>query len=216
MLTKGQQFMFLIWHLPCYSCIQSSPVKVLAVIEDPPCYSCIQSSPVKVLAVITDRKHLHKMWKIHCHLRYGYFLAVNHIVMTTVEFVSDHFNLGVIEVPPCYSCIQSSPVKVLAVIEVPPCYSCIKSSSVKVLAVIEDPSCNSCIQSSPVKVLTVIKVPPCNSCIQSSPVKVLAVIEDPSCYSCIQGSRLAQWVRSLDLTAHTSLSPIRVGSRPAL
>jgi hypothetical protein len=27
-LTKGQQFMFLIWHLPCYSCIHSSPVKV--------------------------------------------------------------------------------------------------------------------------------------------------------------------------------------------
>ena len=76
------------------------------------------------------------------------FLAVNQIVMTTVEFVSDHFNLGVIEDPPCYSCMQSSPVKVLAVIEDPPSYSCIQSSSVKVLAAIEDPSCNSCIQSS--------------------------------------------------------------------
>jgi hypothetical protein len=40
-LTKGQQFMFLIWHLPCYSCIHSSPVKVLAVIEDPPCYELL-------------------------------------------------------------------------------------------------------------------------------------------------------------------------------
>jgi hypothetical protein len=134
---------------------RGSAVIVLAIIEDPPCYSCIQSSPVKVLAVITDRKHLHKMWKIHCHLRYGYFLAVNQIVMTTVEFVSDHFNLGVIEVPPCYSCIQSSPVQ------------------------------------------------------------VLAVIEYPSCYSCIQGARVAQWVRSLDLTAHTSLSPIRRGFAPS-
>jgi NAD-dependent dihydropyrimidine dehydrogenase PreA subunit len=136
-LTKGQQFMFLIWHLPCYSCMQSNPVNLFAVIEDLPCYSFIQSSPVKVLPVITDRKHLHKMWKIHFHLRYGYFLAVNQIVMTTVEFVSDHFSLGVIEDPPCYSCIQSSPVKELAVIEVPSCYSCIQSSPVKVLAVIE-------------------------------------------------------------------------------
>ena len=30
------------------------------------------------------------------------------------------------------------------------------------------------------------------------------------------GARVAQRVRSLDLTAHTSLSPIRVGSHPAL
>jgi hypothetical protein len=30
------------------------------------------------------------------------------------------------------------------------------------------------------------------------------------------GARVAQWVRSLDLTTHTSLSPIRVGSRPDL
>ena len=123
--------------------------------------------------------------------------------------------LAVIEVPPWYSCIQSSPVKVLAVIEDPSCYSCIQSNPVKLLTVIKVPPCNSCIQSSPVKVLAVIEVPPYYSCIQSSPVKVLAVIEDPSCYSCIQGSRVAQWVRSFDLTAHTSLSPIRRGFAPS-
>ena len=30
-----------------------------------------------------------------------------------------------------------------------------------------------------------------------------------------QGARVAQWVRSLDLTAHTSLSPIRCGFAPS-
>jgi len=30
-----------------------------------------------------------------------------------------------------------------------------------------------------------------------------------------QGARMAQWVRSLDLTAHTSLSPIRRGFGPS-
>jgi hypothetical protein len=35
--------------------------------------SCIQSNPVKVLAVIEQRRHLRKKWKIHCHLRYGCF-----------------------------------------------------------------------------------------------------------------------------------------------
>ena len=34
MLTKGKQFLLLIRHLSCYSYIQSSPVKILAVIEE--------------------------------------------------------------------------------------------------------------------------------------------------------------------------------------
>ena len=33
-LAKSKQFLLLISHLPCYSYIQSSPVKVLAVIEE--------------------------------------------------------------------------------------------------------------------------------------------------------------------------------------
>jgi hypothetical protein len=45
----------------------------------------ILSKLVKVLAVIEERKHLSKGEKIHCHLRNGYFLTVNSIVMTTVE-----------------------------------------------------------------------------------------------------------------------------------
>ena len=65
-LVKGKQFLLLTRHSPCYSYKQSSPVKVLAVIE--------------------ERKHLRKKEKIHCHLRYGYFLTVNQIVMTTVDF----------------------------------------------------------------------------------------------------------------------------------
>ena len=32
--AKGKQFLLLIRHPPCYSYIQSSPVKVLAVIEE--------------------------------------------------------------------------------------------------------------------------------------------------------------------------------------
>ena len=34
MLAKGEQSLFLIRYMPCYSYTQSSPVKVLAVIED--------------------------------------------------------------------------------------------------------------------------------------------------------------------------------------
>jgi hypothetical protein len=34
MLAKGKQVVLLIRHPPCYSYIQSSPVKVLAVIEE--------------------------------------------------------------------------------------------------------------------------------------------------------------------------------------
>jgi len=33
-LAKGKQFLFLIRHPPCYSYIQSIPIKVLAVIEE--------------------------------------------------------------------------------------------------------------------------------------------------------------------------------------
>jgi hypothetical protein len=55
----------------------------LLLIRHPPCYSYIQSTPVIVLAVIEERKPLRKKEKIHCHLRYRYFLAVNQIVMTT-------------------------------------------------------------------------------------------------------------------------------------
>jgi len=33
-LPKGKQFLLLIRHPPCYSYIQSSPVKVLTVIEE--------------------------------------------------------------------------------------------------------------------------------------------------------------------------------------
>ena len=34
------------------------------------------------------------------------------------------------------------------------------------------------------------------------------------CFKIQQGARVAQWVRSLDLTGHTSLSPIRRGFAP--
>jgi len=59
MLVKDKEFLLLIRHIPCYSYIQSSLVKVLAVIEErkhPSCYSYIQSSLVRVLAVIEERK----------------------------------------------------------------------------------------------------------------------------------------------------------------
>jgi len=57
------------------------------LIKHPPCYSYIQSKPVKELAAINKRKHLRKKKKIHYHLRCGYFVTVNQIVMTTVEFL---------------------------------------------------------------------------------------------------------------------------------
>jgi len=37
--------------------------------------------PSIVLVVIDDRSNLRKKLKIHCHLRYGYSVAVNQIVM---------------------------------------------------------------------------------------------------------------------------------------
>jgi hypothetical protein len=70
MPAKGKEFLLLMARPSCYSYIQSSPVKVLAVIEEtkgkeflllmarPSCYSYIQSSPVKILAVIEETKHL--------------------------------------------------------------------------------------------------------------------------------------------------------------
>jgi hypothetical protein len=50
------------------------------------CYSYIESRPVKVLVLIDERKHLHKKYKIYCHLRYEYFITVNRIVITTLKF----------------------------------------------------------------------------------------------------------------------------------
>ena len=57
----------------------------MLLISHPPCYSYLQSNPVKTLAVIEERKHLRKKSKIHCHLSYGYFETVNQIVMTTAR-----------------------------------------------------------------------------------------------------------------------------------
>jgi hypothetical protein len=34
-----------------------------------------------------ERTNIRIEEKIHCHLRYGYFVTVNEIVMTTVEIV---------------------------------------------------------------------------------------------------------------------------------
>ena len=59
MLAKGKPFLFLIRHPPCYSYIQSSLEKVLAVIEEINIY-------------------------IKSNFRYGYFIMVNQVVMTTV------------------------------------------------------------------------------------------------------------------------------------
>jgi hypothetical protein len=53
----------------------------------PACYSYIQSSPGKILAVIVERRILHKKSKIHCHLRYEYFVTVNQIVIRNMKFV---------------------------------------------------------------------------------------------------------------------------------
>ena len=44
-------------------------------------------SPVKALSVIEKRKSIRKEEKIHCHLRYRYFVTVNQIMMTTVELL---------------------------------------------------------------------------------------------------------------------------------
>ena len=57
----------------------------LFLIRHPSSYSYIQSIPVKVLAVTEERKHLRKKSKIQCHLRYGHFVTVDQIMMTTVE-----------------------------------------------------------------------------------------------------------------------------------
>jgi hypothetical protein len=39
------------------------------------------------LAVIEEGKILRKKSKIHCHLRYEYFVTVNQIVMRNMEFL---------------------------------------------------------------------------------------------------------------------------------
>jgi hypothetical protein len=72
-LAKGKQFLLLIRRQLGYSYIESYPVKALTVIE--------------------ERKKI--FVKRNCHLRYGYFVTVNQIVMTTWNFCSDDFNLGV-------------------------------------------------------------------------------------------------------------------------
>ena len=56
----------------------------LLLIRHPSCYSYTQSGPVKVMVMIEERKNLRKKSKIHCQFRYGYFISVNQIVMTTV------------------------------------------------------------------------------------------------------------------------------------
>ena len=40
-----------------------------------------------VVSVIEERYNLRKKENIHCHLRYGYFVVVNQIAMTTVAFL---------------------------------------------------------------------------------------------------------------------------------
>ena len=64
----------------------------LLLIRYPLCYiGNTVKSPVKVLVVIEERKNLKwKMEKIHCHLRWGYFVNVNQIV----EFLQDDFSLS--------------------------------------------------------------------------------------------------------------------------
>jgi hypothetical protein len=59
-------------YVPCVQCC-------LCLFRHPPCYSYIQSSLVKVLAVIEEINIY-----VKSNLRYGYFAIVNHVVMTTV------------------------------------------------------------------------------------------------------------------------------------
>ena len=40
----------------------------------------------KSIGTHRGKKHLRKKYKIYCHLRYGYFITVNRIVITTLEF----------------------------------------------------------------------------------------------------------------------------------
>jgi hypothetical protein len=47
----------------------------------------VKRSRVKVLSMAEERTNIRIEEKIHCHLRYGYFVMVNEIVMTTVEIV---------------------------------------------------------------------------------------------------------------------------------
>jgi hypothetical protein len=64
-----------------------------SLVKHPLCYSYIQSSLVKILAVTAEeRKNLRKKYKIHvhCHFRYGYFIKVNQWV---AEHNSDTFHV---------------------------------------------------------------------------------------------------------------------------
>jgi hypothetical protein len=52
------------------------------------------ATEVVVLVMIEERKNLREKENIYYHLRYGYFVTVNQIEMTTYNFCSDHLNLG--------------------------------------------------------------------------------------------------------------------------
>ena len=51
----------------------------------------------------------------------------------------------------------------------------------------------------------------CSHMIVKTAIQCLTLQLNATCLSEKRGARVAQWVRSLDLTAHTSLSPIRCG-----
>jgi len=56
------------------------------------------------VAVIEERKHLRNKEKIHCHLRYWYFVMVNQIVMTTVEIL--HISLMFLSVAVAFHIVR--------------------------------------------------------------------------------------------------------------
>ena len=80
------------------------------------CYSYIQPSPIKILSVIKERKqNLLKRKKIQCYLRYGQFVVVKQIVMTTVSFYKDIYTLA-IEILPTVptSCVQNVTIQLIS------------------------------------------------------------------------------------------------------
>jgi hypothetical protein len=54
------------------------------LIRHPSCCSYIRSSPVKVLVLKEERKHLRQKYTVYFQLRYGYFIAVTRIVISTL------------------------------------------------------------------------------------------------------------------------------------
>lgn len=50
------------------------------------CYPC--PSKMNLDSMIEERKNESKKEMIHCHLTYGYFVVVNQIVITSVEYLS--------------------------------------------------------------------------------------------------------------------------------